>query len=346
MNNLFTQTKLDFKLLKQIGKGGEANVFKTHDRQLNSIIAVKKIAAKSLLKESEYFEEAKKIYKTRHQNVVPIQYACKDDESIFIAMPLYKNGSIKSLMDKRFLTSREIVRYSLQFLAGLNHIHVKGLLHFDIKPGNILITDSNHAVISDFGLAAYSGKFGFSKINGTTEVLAPPEFFDQKQHNLKFDIYQTGLTLYRMCVGDTIFLNQVKVAHEKKGIMDRTYFIENLKKGKYPETSSYNEHIPIPLRKIIKRAISTNPDDRYDSVIDLMNDLSAIERADDWQFETNYTTTEKWTKSIYEVSASSNGADWEVTSTKKRRNKNDYCGKKLNKSDKKALVYKALSNDW
>ncbi len=346
MKNLFTETKLDFKLIKKIGRGGEANVFKTNDRQLNAIIAIKKIESKSLQKESQFFEEAKKIYLSRHHNVVPIKYACKDAVYVYIAMPLYKEGSLKSIMDSRFLTSREIVRYSLQFLAGLNHIHVQGLLHFDIKPGNILISDSNHAVISDFGLAAYCRKYGFSKINGTTEVLAPPEFFDQKEHNLKFDVYQAGLTLYRMCIGDTIFLKQIDDAHLLRGKSHRDYFIAKLKKGNFPNKSHFNEHIPIPLRKVIQTALSLNPDDRYDSIIDMMNDLASIEKANDWQFSTDYATSEIWEKPNYNVTAIYNGSDWNVVSKKNGRKNNTFCDKNLNNSGKKALVYKCLSNDW
>ena len=287
MVNLFTETRLDFKLIKKVGNGGEGEVYKTNDRQLNSIIAVKKVPITSFQKELQFFEEAKKLHLTRHQNIVPINFGCKDDDFIYLAMPIYENGSLKNLMDKRFLSSREVIRYSLQFLAGLNHIHIKRLLHFDIKPENILLSKSNQALISDFGLAEYTGRYGFSKIHGTTAVFAPPELFMQQEHNLKFDIYQAGITMYRMCVGDAVFFDQINQAHIHRGISDQTNFIKALKAGKFPNRSFYFSHTPIALRSIIKKALNPLADDRYDSVLDMMNDLASIDKADDWIFESD-----------------------------------------------------------
>lgn len=346
MENLFTQTNLDFKLIKKIGNGGEGEVYKANDRQLNSIVAIKKVPIKEFKKESQYFEEAKKINLTKHNNIVPIKYGCKDAEFIYIAMPLYENGTLKKLMDTRFLSSREIIKYSLQFLAGLNHIHVKKLLHFDIKPENILITKSNQAVISDFGLAEYTGRYGFSKINGTTEILAPPEFFVQKEHNVKYDIYQAGITLYRMCVGDKIFLNQVNDAHLKKGVTHRDNFIDALSKGKFPSRSSHFEHIPVALKKIINNAINPEPDNRYNSVLEMMNDLAGIDKADDWILDTDFKTYQRWLKPNYEVICTYNGTDWNVKATKNGRRKTAFCDSKLNNNDKKTLTYRSLSTEW
>lgn len=346
MVNIFTETRLDFKLIKKVGNGGEGEVYKTIDRQLNSIIAVKKVPIVSFQKESQFFEEAKKLHLTTHQNIVPIKFGCKDKEFIYIAMPIYENGSLKDLMDKRFLSSREIIKFSLQFLAGLNHIHIKKLLHFDIKPENILLSKSNQALISDFGLAEYTGRYGFSKIHGTTQVFAPPELFVQAVHNLKYDIYQAGITLYRMCVGDTIFLNQISVAHMHRGISNQTNFIKALREGKFPNRSFHFSHIPIALRTIVTKALNPVANDRYNSVLEMMNDLASIDKADDWLFDTDYSTYECWKKPDYEVNCTFLSGTWTVNSTKKGRKKVIFCGTKLNNNEKKTLSYRCLSTNW
>ncbi|MXD18237.1 protein kinase, partial [Escherichia coli] len=80
----------------------------------------------------EFFQEARLLYASAHSNIVQICYAARDDKNIYIAMPFYSNGSLSSLMAQKNLTSREIIRYGIQFLSGLNHIHSKGLMHFDI----------------------------------------------------------------------------------------------------------------------------------------------------------------------------------------------------------------------
>lgn len=346
MVNIFTETKLDFKLIKKVGNGGEGEVYKTNDRQLNSIIAVKKVPIASFHKEIQFFEEAKKLHTTRHQNIVPIKFGSKDDEFIYLAMPLYENGSLKGLMDKRFLSSREIIKYSLQFLSGLNHIHTKKLLHFDIKPENILISKSNQAIISDFGLAEYTGRYGFSKIHGTTPVFAPPELFVQAKHNLKYDIYQAGITLYRMCVGDVIFSNQIRNAHFRRGVSNQENFIINLSSGKFPNRSFHYSHIPIALRKIITKALNPVVNDRYNSILEMMNALSSIDKADDWIFSTDYSTFERWIKPNYEVNCTNKNGIWSVVSTKKGRKKTVFCGTQLNNSGKNSLTYRCLSTNW
>lgn len=346
MVNIFTETQLDFKLIKKVGNGGEGEVYKINDRQLNSIIAVKKVPIVSFQKQSQFFEEAKKIHLTRHQNIVPIKFGCKDDEFIYLAMPLYENGSLKDLVDKRFLTSREIIKYSLQFLAGLNHIHIKKLLHFDVKLENILLSNSNQALISDFGLAEYTGRYGFSKINGTTPVLAPPELFLQAEHNLKYDIYQAGITLYRMCVGDTVFFEQIQKAHLNRGSSSEANFIKALCSGKFPDRSFHFAHIPIPLRTVVTKALNPDPDERYSSILEMMNDLASIKKADDWIFETDYNMFECWKKPDYEVSCKLENGSWTVIATKKQRRKTAFCGSKLSNSEKKALTYRCLSTSW
>src|SRR5699024_1991064 len=122
-------------------------------------------------------------------------------------------------------------------------------LHFDVKLENILISKSNQALISDFGLAQYTGNYGFASVFGTTPIYAPPELFSQQAHNIKYDIYQAGITLYRMCNGDTNFLHQVQSALISRGKKDDKNFINAVQKGNFPDRNKYLPHIPKSLKK-------------------------------------------------------------------------------------------------
>ncbi len=346
MSTLLTEAKLNFKLGKKIGKGGEGEVYEANDHQLNAILAVKKVSHSKFKDESLFFEESKKLYLTRHRNVVEINYGCKDDDHIYLAMPFYQNGSLKGICDNRFLSSREIIRYGLQFLSGLHHIHSKGLIHFDVKLENILISNSNQALISDFGLAQYTGGYGFSKVFGTTQVYAPPELFDQAEHNLKFDIYQAGITLLRMCVSDKIFIDQIAQAFVKKGAKADAHFIERLKNGQFPSRTFYFPHIPKPLRKVIASALNPNPNKRYDTILEMQNDLAKIKDANDWLFNTDFNGNETWTDNKREVKAAFDGTNWSIKSLKSGRQKKDFCKVNLNDSEKNSLLYIALMSNW
>lgn len=341
-----TETKLNFEIGAKIGNGGEGEVYHAFDPQLNANIAVKKVPIAKFTHQDLYFEESRKLYLTNHHNIVKVIYACKDDDFIYLSMPFYKNGSLKGLIDNRFLTTREIIRYSLQFLSGLNNIHSKGLIHFDIKPENILINNSNQALISDFGLAEYTGHYGFASNSGTTQVLAPPEYFNQPVHNLKFDIYQAGLTMYRICNGENIFLSQLDNAFISRGNRNDANFIQKLQAGNFPNRQFFLPHIPRQLRKIVSTALKPNPDDRYSSVIAILNDLSKINSANDWTYSTDNSGNETWKKHNYIVTCLKTNNIFTVSALKNGRQNRSFCKTVQNEVEKNTLLYDCLNTNW
>lgn len=346
---MFTNTLLTFHLGDRIGEGGEAAVYKAVDTQLNADIVIKKIPKTRFKGDiNKYFEESQKLYLSSHHNVVKIIYGCQDDEFIYLAMPLYAKGSLKSIYDDRFLTCREIIRYSLQFLSGLNYIHSKQLLHYDIKPENILIDDTNKASISDFGLAQYLGMYGFATVEGTTPAFAPPEYFKQTEHNIKFDIYQSGLTLFRLCNGDEIFFQQLDDAsYNSKGTTSFDNLIASIDREKFPNRNYFLPHIPKSLIRVIKKAIKANPDDRYDSIIDILNDLSRIEDGNDWKYTKN-DNIESWSQLNRSVTCTFNITNnkYTILALKNNKRKTLYCATLNDYKEAYNLLYNCLNTNW
>jgi eukaryotic-like serine/threonine-protein kinase len=271
---------LKFEFLQEIGQEGKnSRVFISKDKQLDCEIVVKEIPKTSFEDDSLFFSEAQKLSMSSHPNVVDIKFACQSDDNIYLSMPYYKNGSLKKAINLRFLTVREILRFSIHFLSGLHHIHTKGLIHFDIKPDNILISNSNEALLSDFGLSKAINNFGFAEMGLAYDSIRPPDSFIQTEHTKKYDIYQAGLTLYRMCNGDIIFYQQFdKICQTgedyEKGIMN----------GIFPDRKHFLFHIPKSLKKIILKMLEINQDVRYGSVLEILNDLSLINEVLDWQY--------------------------------------------------------------
>lgn len=281
-------TELNFETIKEIGQEGKnSKVFLAHDKQLDGEIVVKKIEKAKIINPTEYYEEAKKLYTSSHSNVVRVNYGCSDADHIYIAMPYYKNGSLKSLAATKNLTIREVIRYSVQFLSGLHNIHSKGLIHFDIKPDNILLSDSNEALLSDFGLAKATNSFGFANPNQIYSKQIPPESFDSTDKTLLFDIYQSGITLYRLLNGEQHFHSQLSK------FTSRDEFIEAVKTGNFPERDNYLPHIPLKLQRIVNKAISVELTKRHQSVLELINELSEVAENLDWSFIEN-GDTKKW----------------------------------------------------
>ncbi|MCT3762322.1 serine/threonine-protein kinase [Elizabethkingia anophelis] len=292
-------TELNFETIREIGQEGKnSKVFLAHDKQLDGEIVVKKIEKAKIVNPTEYYEEAKKLYTSSHSNVVRVNYGCSDADHIYIAMPYYKNGSLKSLAATKNLTIREVIRYSVQFLSGLHNIHSKGLIHFDIKPDNILLSDSNEALLSDFGLAKATDSFGFANPNQIYNKQVPPESFTSTNKTILFDIYQTGITLYRLLNGEQHFHSQLSK------FTSRDKFIEAVKKGNFPERDNYLPHIPLKLQRIVNKAIGVELTERHQSVLELINELSEVDENLDWGFIEN-DDIKKWSfnngKHTYEI---------------------------------------------
>lgn len=276
--------ELNFETIKEIGQEGKnSQVFLAHDIQLDGEIVVKKIEKSKIIKSTEYYEEAKKLYASYHSNVVKVNYGCSDADHIYIAMPYYKCGSLKSMIDTKNLTIREIIRYSIQFLSGLHHIHSKGLIHFDVKPDNILISDSDEALLSDFGLAKAMNSFGFASPEQIYCKQIPPETFTNTNKTIHFDIYLSGLTLYRLLNGENHFQRQLNF----QSTTDYKYAITS---GLFPNREAYLPHIPLKLQRIVNKAISVNIADRHQNVLELINDLSDIDENLDWRFAQESTS--------------------------------------------------------
>ncbi|MBK4736787.1 serine/threonine-protein kinase [Noviherbaspirillum pedocola] len=287
---------LSFEFVRNIGQEGKnSEVYLARDHQLNADLVIKKISKGSFADPAAYFVEASILYQSEHANVVPVHYACQDEGFIYIAMPFFPNGSLKSLMDSRFLTVREIVRFAIQFLSGLHNIHTKGLIHFDIKPDNILLSKRKEALVSDFGLAKQMDSEGFAEQPISYTKISPPERVEgEGEFSILHDIYQTGVTLYRMCIGDKEFYLQWNSFFEN-GVFRRDLFMRAVKQGHFPDRTKFPEQIPQRLRAIVRKCMAPEEGNRYQSVLQITNALAEIDGPElDWRYEVAADGTRRW----------------------------------------------------
>jgi len=270
----YQRAEVSFKKIQEIGPDGQnSKVYIVHDEHLDAELVIKEIDKAEGFSKNDFFEEARNLYSSSHPNVVQISYACEDVDKIYLASPYYSNGSLKDIMRSRYLTAREIIRYSTHILNGLHNVHSKGLIHFDIKPDNILISDRNEALVSDFGLTKATNALGEAVQKKLYVKQYPIEVFrGTHTYDYRFDIYQIGLLMYRMCVGDNEFDEQYKM---KVNSWDD--FVEVLSKKSFPDRKAYPKHIPKKLQTIINKCL--NPDIllRYQSCIEIVNAMSDID---------------------------------------------------------------------
>ncbi|EOK0560077.1 serine/threonine-protein kinase [Escherichia coli] len=291
----YKRADVEFEWISDLEEQGcFSKVYLAHDRHLAHDLVIKEIEKKENTNHDDYFNEARLLYKHAHSNIVQVQYAAQCESNIYIAMPFYHNGSLNQLMKKNNLTSREIIRYSIQFLSGLYHIHSKGLMHFDIKPNNIMISNRNEAMLSDFGLSQLVNEESRAAPEFGYHFHVPPEYFSlsTNDYNFTYDIYQAGLTIYRMCVGHDNF------ERERSAFSTIEQLRESIINGCYP-LKEYPPHIHKKLITIVNKCIHVDPNERYQSVLDVLNDLSAIsDGVLDWRLQMTKPTngTCEWQK--------------------------------------------------
>ncbi|MFC5698896.1 serine/threonine-protein kinase [Pseudomonas sp. GCM10022186] len=302
----YQKAELTFDVIREIGQDGRnSKTFVTRDHQLNAEIVTKQIRKGTLSSPDDFFTESQALYASAHPNVVQIHYACFDTDHVYVAMPYYQRGSVKDLMTQGYLTVRQIITLGTQTLSGLHNIHSKNLIHFDVKPDNILLSPRGEALISDFGQAKQMNYSGVAAQDRHYGKMIPPEAMQTDHFDRTFDIYQFGLTLYRMCNGNDHFYAQLQ-KYGAPSNFDRDAYRYDVRNGRFPDRSSFLPHIPSTLRNVIKKCLSVDPTQRYQSAIEVANAMAGIDGSClDWQFVPQADTM-TWTKSdngiAYELS--------------------------------------------
>lgn len=273
-------TNIDLKIIKQLkSEGANSKLYLVEDTQMEKELILKKISKSSFKNPEKYFEESKKICKADHPNIIDIRHVSYDEENIYITMPYYKKGSLQQLLETRNLMVKEIIDYSLDFLYAVEYLHNIGILHCDIKPNNVLISEDNRAILTDFGSAVYLNNEGKSKLRNVYYKHIAPEQCTNTCIDKKVDIYQIGTTLYRMCNGNLEYNNQLK----------RYKNIDMIKVasacGKFPKRNKYMPHIPKNMINIIEKCLQIDPKDRYNSVKEIIEDIKVIDENLEWRYE-------------------------------------------------------------
>lgn len=267
-------SRIHYEKIREIGQNGRnSRVFLVRDEQLDTEIVVKEIDRASC-DPGEYFREARILYSSSHEGIVPIHYCGQTDDTIQIGMPFYKKGCLKDLISNgNHLTLIETIRYSLQVITALHNIHSKGLVHLDVKPDNVLISDSNSALISDFGVARFLDDDGSVETPKMYSLALPPEAFKRAKLDAQSDIYQLGLMLHRMIVGNDVFYDNVNRIASRSG-MDSV--LASILDGSIARAGAMPFHVPRKLSQIVAKCMNVDPRQRYMSVLHVANDLADL----------------------------------------------------------------------
>ncbi len=260
-----------YEVLKRVGSGGMADVYMAKDHKLNRNVAVKVL--KSEYVEDEKFlkkfeTEAQAVARLSHQNIVNIYDVGMEDGINYIVMELAEGITLKEYIRKKgYLSPKETVEISTQIASAISHAHKNHIIHRDIKPQNILVSDTGIIKVTDFGIAKATSS---NTVTSTATAMGSVHYISPEQAKGRFcdeksDIYSLGITMYEMVTGHVPF------DHEN-GVTIALMHLQN----EITPPSQIRDGIPDSLEKIILKCTMKKPEERYQTADDLIADLRLV----------------------------------------------------------------------
>ena len=260
-----------YSIISRQGVGGMSLVFAARDQTLGRKVAIKLLNedySRDTKRIEEFEKEAKITALISHPNVVRVYTVGQAFNRYYIAMELVDGDSLEQLMQKQGkLCEDMITRLAIEIVEGLKAAHTEGLIHRDMKPGNVLIDSNGHAKIVDFGLALMtSGGKAIADEIWATPYYVPPETLQLREEDLRSDIYALGASLYHALSGMAPFTTETRSTTELLKI-----------KTDVPRLGKVTSDVSPFLSEVIDKAMAFDADDRFQSYEEFLAALRQVE---------------------------------------------------------------------
>lgn len=258
-----------YQILEEIGSGGMARVFKAVNMTNRRIVAIKML--KTEYKDDAEFlrrfsREAGTVLKLNHENIVRAYEVGEYEDTPYIVMEYVEGHTLKDLIDQNGpLPIRTAIGITCQILDALSVAHTYGIIHRDVKPQNVIVTERGKAKLTDFGIAreakATTSTFSGKKVLGSVHYISPEQAKNAVATE-ESDLYSVGITLYEMLTGKVPFTSDSAVTIALMHIQDNPIPPKEL-----------NPDIPNALNDIVMRSLEKDPAERYESARAMRADL-------------------------------------------------------------------------
>lgn len=311
-----------YEILEKIGNGGMATVYKAQDKVLKRYVAVK-ILREEFTTDEEFIRrfntEAQSAASLTHPNIVSIYDVGTEDNIYYIVMELIQGKTLKEIItEDGVLPWKWSLDIAIQIASALEMAHKNNIVHRDIKPHNIIITEDGVAKVTDFGIAkavSNSTITAFGTTIGSVHYFSPEHarggFTDAKS-----DLYSLGVVMYEMLTGRVPFDADTPVSIALKHMQEKP--VEPIK---------LNPSIPCSVNKIIMKAMEKDLNLRYQSATEMLKDLNMALKNPEGDFVQTFSNDMAYTQRIDTISEEElNKAEERANSNKQTNNK----GKKEN----------------
>lgn len=275
-----------YELVEKVGEGGMGLVYKAKDHLLSRFVAVK-ILKPELTEDEEFINRFKKeslsSASLSHPNIVNIYDVGMEDGIYYIVMEFVNGKTLKQIIkEKAPMPYMDVINISRQICQALEHAHSNNIVHRDVKPQNILITQDGIVKVTDFGIARASSS---STLTNTGSVIGSAYYISPEQArggytDGKADIYSLGTVMYEMVTGHVPFQGESPVVVALKHIQEEVI-----------KPSEINPDIPAALEDIILKALEKNSGSRYESAAAMIRDLDRASADPDSHLNMKYENT-------------------------------------------------------
>jgi eukaryotic-like serine/threonine-protein kinase len=257
------QTIGKYRILSPLGSGGFGSVYLAEDTWIDKKVAIK-VPHKQHLDFTELLKEPRLLASMSHPNIVTVITAEKEDDVFFIVMEYVTGQTLEHLiMREGALDLTRALDFACQMCNAVDHAHRAGVLHRDLRPGNMLISETGMLKVTDFG----TSRFLEIAAHGTTVIGSPPYMAPEQFYGkavFASDIYSVGITIYQMLTGS--------LPYDTPAPAD----IARLARGELLTSPRLkNPKIPKAINDIVLRAMAAELTTRYQRAADLLNDLLA-----------------------------------------------------------------------
>lgn len=271
----FAQPFRDYEILDRVGAGAMGTVFKARQKKLGRIVALK-VLKPSLARDSRYVDrlrrEARLVASLNHPHIVTGYDLGEEGGYHFFVMEFVEGKSLRALLAERgIFPEAEVLRVGRQVAAALDHAYRSGVIHRDVKPGNILIDEHGDAKLTDLGLAKGPTDLTLTRDGatvGTPQYISPEQARNPQDVDVRSDLYSLGATLYHMATGEPPFRGATmaelltKVLHEVPRAPDAV-------------NGDVSPGLSLVLRKLLAKDLRV----RYQTPRELLDDLDRIAQA-------------------------------------------------------------------
>ena len=264
------QTIAHYKILEKLGQGGMGVVYKAHDTKLNRTVALKFTPPGALETEEDkarFRGEAQAAAGLDHPNICTIYEINEADGETFIAMKFISGRELRDAVREGPMDITTAVDVAAQVATALQEAHDNDIVHRDIKSANVMLTDKGRAIVMDFGLAKQLGRVQITKAGtslGTIDYMSPEQAAGLPVDH-RTDIWSLGVMLYEMAAGRLPF----------KGEFDQAVIYSIINQDHEP-LSAARKDAPDELSRIVDKAMAKKPDDRYQTALEMLDDLNAL----------------------------------------------------------------------